>query len=87
MHSEITLLCCNGHLCEAQNNRMESEDRQRAGAGKRSGNWRAVQSRRANARAKHSRRQASQGKQQSGAPQAFLNGTPFKFKCYGHLND
>ena len=83
MHSEITLLCCNGHLCEAQNNRMESEDRQRAGAGKRSGNWRAVQSRRANPRAKHSRRQASQGKQQSGAPQAFLNATPFKFKCYG----
>ena len=90
MHSEITLLsllCCNGHLCEAQNKRMASVDRQRAGAGKRSGNWRAELSRRANACANHSRRQASQGKHQSGAPQAFLNGTPFKFKCYGPLND
>ena len=90
MHSEITLLsllCCNGHLCEAQNKRMASVDRQRAGAGKRSGNWRAELSRRANACANRSRRQASQGKHQSGAPQAFLNGTPFKFKCYGPLND
>ena len=80
MHSKITLLsllCCNGHLCEAQNKRMASVDRQRAGAGKRSGNWRAELSRRANACANRSRRQASQGKHQSGA---FL-------KCYGPLND
>ena len=45
--------------------------------------WRAELSRRANACANRSRRHASQGKQQSGAPQAFLNATPFKFKCYG----